>query len=289
MLPLLKPLNLELEYDYEKSMKYNLRNTNYCKWTKLLKVPMRLVFLTIWAFFVSCNSENAPDCFQNAGNLTRIKVEVQEFTNITVFENLNLVLKQGEEQLVEIESGEFLINDISAVVEGNRLVLRNENGCNIFREYGLSTVYVTSPNLNQVRSSTGLLISSDGPLNYPDLSLISESFNEPDAETTDGSFDIEVENERVSIVVNGIAYFKLRGATTNLSITVAAGDSRIETQELMAEEVTINHRGSNDVFVNPQQRISGVIRGYGDVICVNRPNEVEVEELFNGRLIFRDQ
>ena len=221
--------------------------------------------------------------------MTRIQVELPEFTNITVFENLNLVLRQGEEQLVEIESGEFLINEISANVEGDRLILRNGNGCNIFREYGLSTIYVTSPNIEQVRSSTGLLISSDGPLRYPNLSLISENFIEPEAETIDGSFDIELDNERLSIVVNGITYFKLNGMTDNLAIAIAAGDSRIEAENLVAERVTLDHRGSNDVFVNPQESISGVIRGYGDVISVNRPAEVDVEELFDGRLIFRDE
>ncbi|MEM8927289.1 MAG: head GIN domain-containing protein [Bacteroidota bacterium] len=265
-----------------------LRNTKYYKLEVPIKGIVQVVFLIVFVFCNSCNSENAPNCLQNAGDLTRVQVDVPEFTTITVFENLNLVLKQGEEQLVEVESGEFLINDISAAVEGNRLILRNENGCNIFREYGLSTVYVTSPNLTEVRSSTGLLISSNGPLNYPNLSLVSESFNEPEAETTDGSFDIEVENEQVGIAVNGISYFKLRGTTTNLSVAIAAGDSRIEAEELMAQEVVLNHRGTNDVFVNPQQRISGVIRGYGDVISLNRPSEVEVEELFNGRLIFRD-
>ena len=238
--------------------------------------------------FISCNSENAPDCLQNTGDLTRIQVEVPEFTNITVFENLNLVLREGAEQTVEIESGEFLSDDISAKVEGDRLIIRNENGCNIFREYGISTVYVTSPNIVQVRSSTGLLISSDGPLTYPNLSLVSESFNDPQAETTDGSFDIELDNERVNIVVNGIAYFKLSGTTNTLNITVAAGDTRIEAESLEAQNVALNHRGSNDILVNPRQRISGVIRGYGNVISANRPNDIEIEEIFEGRLIFRD-
>jgi hypothetical protein len=238
--------------------------------------------------FLSCNSENAPDCIQNAGDLIRIQVQVPEFTNITVFENLNLVLKDGDQQSVEIESGEFLVNEISADVEGDRLVLKNKNGCNIFRDYALSTVYVTAPNIEQIRSSTGLLISSDGALSYSNLSLVSESFNEPEAATTDGSFDIEVANQSVSVVVNGIAYFKLRGTTNTLNVTVAAGDTRVEAEGLTAESVSLDHRGSNDVFVNPQQRISGVIRGYGDVISFNRPTEIEVDELFNGRLIFRD-
>lgn len=237
---------------------------------------------------MSCNGDNVPDCFQNAGDTVRETVDVSEFNTITVFENLNLVLKQGQEQKVEIETGEFLLNDVSAVVEDNRLILRNENNCNYVREYGLTTVYVTSPNISEIRSSTGLLVSSDGVLAYPNLTLISESFSNPETETTDGSFDLEVNSTTVRIVVNGIAYFKLKGQTDTFNVTVAAGDSRIEAADLIANRVGINHRGSNDVYVNPQVRIGGVIRGTGDVISVNRPPEVEVEELFNGRLIFQE-
>lgn len=245
-----------------------------------------ITYLTL--FLIACNGENTPDCFQNAGDLVRETVDVDEFTNITVFENINLVIRQGTEQVVEIETGEFLRKEVSAQVEDNRLILRNENGCNFFRDYGLTTIYVTSPNIEQIRSSTGLLISSDGVLNYPNLSLLSESFTEPDAETTDGSFELNVNSENLRITTNGIAYFKLMGNTVNLNIGIAAGDSRIEAENLVAQNISINHRGSNDILVNPQQRISGIIRGTGDVISNNRPPEVDIEELFNGRLIFND-
>ncbi|MEZ4810559.1 MAG: head GIN domain-containing protein [Allomuricauda sp.] len=237
---------------------------------------------------ISCNGDNVPDCFQNAGDLVRETVDVPAFETITVFENINLVLKQGDEQRVEIETGEFLRGEVSTAVEDNRLILRNENGCNFVRDYSLTTVYVTSPNITEIRSGTGLLISSEGVLDYPDLSLIAESFNNTETETTDGSFDLQLNSGTVRIVVNGIAYFKLKGSVDNFNITVAAGDSRIEAEGLAAQIVNLNHRGSNDILINPQQRVAGVIRGTGDVISVNRPPEVEVEELFNGRLIFRD-
>ena len=248
----------------------------------------RCFTLAIFLILVSCNGDNVPACFRNAGDVVRETADVPEFTAITVFENLNVVLKQGDEQLVEVETGEYLLNDVSAVVEDNRLVLRNDSSCNYVRDYGLTTVYITSPNITEIRSSTGLPISSDGVLDYPSLNLIAESFNNPETETTDGSFDLNLNSNSVRIVVNGIAYFRLQGSTENFNVTVAAGDSRIEAEELVAESVTINHRGSNDVFVKPQQSLSGVIRGTGDVISVNRPAEVDIEELFNGRLIFQD-
>ena len=71
-----------------------------------------------------------------------------------------------------------------------------------------------------------------------------------------------------------------------MSITIAAGDSRIEAETQIADRVTINHRGSNDILVNPQESLTGVLRGTGDVQSYNRPETVEVEELYNGRMIF---
>ena len=239
-------------------------------------------------FLISCNSENASDCFQKSGAIVRNEVSVSDFTKITVFENVNLVLKQGDETKVEIETGEFLKNEVVVTVEDDQLLLRDTNDCNYVRAYGMTTIYVTAPNITEIRSSTGGFVHSEGVLTYANMKLLSESFINTESETTDGEFDLQLDTQNLSVVVNGIAYFKLRGMTEILDLTIAAGDSRIETKELISQSVNLNHRGSNDMFINPQQSIKGVIRGTGDVISYKRPEEVEVEELFNGRLLFRD-
>ncbi|TMM56358.1 DUF2807 domain-containing protein [Maribacter algarum] len=253
----------------------------------LLRHVRRLLPL-LCLFLTSCNSESAPDCFQSAGDLVREEVSVADFNKITVFENVGLVLKQGPEIKVEIETGENLRNEVEVTVEDGRLLLRNTNDCNYFREYGLTKIYVTAPNIGEIRSSTGLKIESDGVLAYPILRLISESFNNPESETTDGEFDLELDTDDVTALVNGIAYFRLRGRTEFFGATIAAGDSRIEAQNLRANLVDVDHRGSNDILVNPQQGIKGEIRGTGDVISFNEPFLIQVEELFKGKLIFKD-
>lgn len=249
----------------------------------------RISAMLVAAFLLTaCNSESTSDCFQNAGELVRDEVVAPDFTKITVFENVSLVLQQGAEQKVEVETGEFLRNEVTAEIEGDRLLLRDTNDCNYVRDYGLTTVYVTSPNITEIRSSTGLTISSDGTLEYANLTLISESFLNPESETTDGEFDLELNCQNVNIIVNGITYFKLKGSTVNFDVQISAGDSRVEAEGLLAENISINHRGTNDLFINPRQSLTGVIRGTGDVISGNRPSEVDVQELFNGRLIFRE-
>ena len=244
--------------------------------------------VVVFVATLSCNSDSAPDCFQRAGDITRQEIEVPVFTKITVFENVSLVIKHGDPQKLEIETGDNLRDEVTAVVEGDRLLLRDTNDCNYVRDYGTTTIYVTSPDINEIRSSTGLTIVSDGVLDYPELTLFSESFLNPESETTDGMYDLEVDSEKLSVIVNGITYFKLSGNTADLSLTIAAGDSRIEAEKLAAESVTLNHRGSNDMFVDPRASISGVIRGTGDVISTNRPISVDVEELYKGRLIFKE-
>ncbi|MBT8181329.1 MAG: DUF2807 domain-containing protein [Eudoraea sp.] len=253
-------------------------NINY----KVVLVSICLILL------MGCNGDSVPDCFQNTGNIIRDVIPVENFTKITVNENTKLVLKEGSTILVEVETGEFLRNEVNAKVKDGRLLLTDSNNCNFFRPYGLTTFYVTAPNITEIRSNTGFSTRSDGVLTYPQITLISESFNDPENLTTDGEFDLQLASQDVNIVVNGIAYFKLNGSSENFSVVVAAGDSRVEAASLSAQNVNLNHRGSNDVFINPQESLRGTIRGTGDVQSYNRPEIVEVEELYKGKLIFND-
>ncbi|WP_232623067.1 head GIN domain-containing protein [Pareuzebyella sediminis] len=253
---------------------------------KRIGIAKKCGFVTT-LFLLSCATENAPDCLQDSGDLIREEVLLPDFTKITVFENVSLVLKQGNIQKVEVQTGEYLRDEVSAVVKGNRLLLRDTNDCNFFREYGLTTIYVTSPNIDEIRSSTGWSVQSDGVLAYPTLTLLSESYIDNESETTDGEFDLNIDCQNLSVVVNGIAYFKIKGTTENLNLSIAAGDSRIEADNLISENISLNHRGSNDMFINPQFSLNGTIRGTGDVISLNRPDQIDVEELYKGRLIFR--
>ena len=65
-----------------------------------------------------------------------------------------------------------------------------------------------------------------------------------------------------------------------------SGSGRFEGENLIAQNVEISHRGSNDMIVNPILSLTGIIRGTGDVIVINQPPLVDVEEIYIGELIF---
>ena len=80
----------------------------------------------------------------------------------------------------------------------------------------------------------------------------------------------------------------ISGTTNNLFIGFYSGDARFEGANLIAQNVEIFHRSSNDMIINPQQSLIGEIRSTGDVISLNEPPVVSVQELYTGRLIFQD-
>lgn len=245
-----------------------------------------ILYLFAAIVLLSCNGDNVPDCFQNSGAIVQQEFVVETFDKITVYERIELIVKDEPTQKVVVGTGEYLMNDIEVKVENGALILKNNNACNLTRDYGITKVYVSSPNLTEIRNSSGLAVSSDGVLNYTNLALVSEDFNATYVTHTDGDFNLQVNCDSIDIVFNNLSRVFISGFVNNLFIGFYSGDARFEGANLIAEDITIFQRSSNDMIVNPQQSLTGEIRGTGDVISINRPPIVDVEEFYTGKLIF---
>ncbi|MDO5987427.1 head GIN domain-containing protein [Flavivirga amylovorans] len=245
----------------------------------------RIIYIFLIIIIVACDSENANDCFQRAGDIIQQEVIVDPFNKIFINRNIELIIKEGPIQEVVIETGKNLLNDVIAMVVDGKLTLTDNNTCNYVRDYESTKVYVTSPNITEIRSSTQYDISSDGVLTYPSLTILSEDFGDPSTITI-ANFRLQIDNNTFRAVFNNISNCFISGKTENLSLIFASGISRFEGRDLIAQKVDLWNRGSNDMIVNPQQEIKGTISGVGDVISVNRPPIVEVDQLYTGRLIF---
>ena len=194
-------------------------------------------------------------------------------------------MTQGPEQRVMVETGENIFNDIEILVNEDELIVSNNINCNFIRDYGLTKVYVTSPNINEITNSSEFTIIGLGLLNYPNLNLISDNYINQEY-YNNGDFDLELDVENLSVIANGFSNFFLKGVVLNANISLYAGDSRVEAADLIIQHLNVFHRSTNKMIVNPQQSITGEIRSLGDVISKNIPPVVEVTEYYTGTLIF---
>jgi hypothetical protein len=245
----------------------------------------KIIYIFGLLLFLGCDSDSAPDCFQTAGNSIQQEFSVANFERILVNRDVELIIKQGATQEVIVETGENLLNDVIVEVIGNLLVLTDNNNCNYVRDFGITKVFVTTPNLTEIRCSTQFEIKSDGILDFNNMTLISEDFSSSDNFAI-GDFRLELDVVDLQITSNNLSFFYLSGDVEDLNINFVGGNSRFEGENLIAQNVSVFHRGTNDMIVNPQQSITGRILSTGNVISVNQPPIVDVEEVFNGRLIF---
>ncbi|MFD2822101.1 head GIN domain-containing protein [Lacinutrix iliipiscaria] len=244
------------------------------------------IYLILALCILSCDSESANDCFQESGNSIQEEFIVSDFEKILVNRNVELILKEGPDIQVIIETGENLLNDIDVKVVNNELQLTDNNICNYVRDYASTKVYVTAPNITHIRSSTQFDISSDGVLNYDSLRLLSEDFSASGTFTV-GDFKLVVNTQNLRITSNNISSYYISGETEDLFVGFYSGTGRFQGENLIAQNVDIYHRASNDMVVHPQLSLTGELRGTGNLISLNVPPTVEVEELYTGRLIFR--
>ncbi len=239
------------------------------------------IYFLILIGIASCNPK---DCFESTGTIIQKEITVPIFDKINVGNEVSLIIKQGVTQKVILETGTNLINDVTAEVVDGKLFITDTNSCNLTRDYAVTKVYVTSPNITEIRSNTARSITSNGIINFSNLTLISEDFIE-DALNI-GDFNLHIENQSIKIISNGSSIFTLNGTTTHLNIGFYSGSSRFIGSDLMATNVLVVQKSTNDMLIHPINRLEGDIFSIGDVISYNHPNIITITEHYTGKLIF---
>jgi hypothetical protein len=245
----------------------------------------KTLFLLSCIFFISC--EKPSDCIESLGETITREVPVTDFTKIEVYKGIELIIKQGTENKLQIVTGENIIDDIEVSQEGNILRLRENASCNWVREYGQTKIYVTTNNLEVIYSKTDRKISSYGILNFPRLTVFAFDKEADDIEGA-GTGDVYLNINTTEFVINSnnVARFFIEGATYYGNFYFWAGDTRLDASGLTIQESSIYHRGSNDMILKPIQAIRGKLVSTGNIILKNNPPIIEVEELYQGQVIF---
>ncbi len=239
------------------------------------------------AFVLLLACEKPSDCLESSGAIVTKEVSVQPFKKIKVYRGIEVVITQGANYKVEIVAGENFISNVEVIQNGDQLVFKDESSCNWVRAYGMIKILVTTPTLEEVYSKTDRNISSNGVLTFPSLTFTAfDKDADGEAGAGTGDFILNVDNESLTINNNNVSRFYLSGQTNNGSFNFYFGDGRIEAEQLTIQNLYVYHRGSNDMIVKPIQSLTGTLNSTGNVILKNVPPLIDVEELYQGNVIY---
>ena len=245
----------------------------------------KLLFISLFLLAIACSKPS--ECVESLGDLTTKNIEVQPFTKLFVNPGIEVIIKQATTYKVTISTGGNLIDNIEVTQDGSTLTLTDKTTCNWVREYGQTKVYISAPNIENIYSKTERPISSDGVLTFPILRFfaLDKEFDSAKGAGT-GDFYININNGQVVVESNNVARFFISGATNEALFNFYGGDSRLDAQNLLAQNIKIFHRGSNDMVVRPIQKIEGKLLSTGNLIVKNNPPINTLQQLYTGQIIY---
>ncbi|MVO10609.1 hypothetical protein GOQ30_15655 [Flavobacterium sp. TP390] len=246
----------------------------------MIKVNLYIVLVVL---LVSCGISE--DCFKGNSNSVTLTFPYENFTKIKVYTGVGLVIKEGPIYEVKVETKENIKGDIEVFLDGDFLVIKDNSTCNIARDYGVTTVSVTAPNIEEIHSKTDQDIRSDGVLKYGLLRLFSIR-DDGDGAGTGNYFIILDSNGQFVVESNSFSNYYIEGKCKEMLLNFYNGEGRFEGEFFEADSIHLYHRGSNDMIVRPIEKIDGEILSTGNVLLKHLPNTIDVEQRFTGRLIY---
>ena len=169
-----------------------------------------IIVFSLLLFFISC--EKPSDCVESTGAIITKDIDVVPFTRIEVLKGIEVVITQGPQYKVQVQTGENLIDNIEVIQTGSVISFKDTSTCNWVREFGQTKVYITAPNIEEIYSKSDKNITSNGVLTYPILRLFSlDSDGDGREGAGTGDFILNINNQQLVIENNNVSRYYISG------------------------------------------------------------------------------
>ena len=203
--------------------------------------------------------------FLLSGNVFAQDINLSDFNEISIQDNLDVILTQGATNSYRTEPKEVSVDILNT---GNKLTIKRG------ADKKSVTVFVNFTQLNSISvlGSASVVVNKPMQANNLKLSL-----------TGSGDLRVNVVAANVEASVAGSGDVYVEGTTTNLQGAVA-GSGDLMAANLKAENVKIEVAGSGDAAVNVTNTLDASVAGSGDIRYVGNPATRNVNIVGSGSI-----
>ena len=200
------------------------------------------------------------------GEITKQSHQIDNFDAVKIDGAQTLVLTQGDEFSVEVETDSNIQPYVTVEVKNNTLHF----GFNTkkIKRYKVLKYYVTAPNYSSIKVSGASDVRSNGSLTGDNLQIV-----------VSGASDVKLDVDYKSIVtkVSGASDVTLSGTTTS-SFVESSGASDFHGKNLVATSSVIDASGASTCYVNAKTNLTYEVSGASEVKYVSTPETVIIKK-----------
>jgi hypothetical protein len=203
--------------------------------------------------------------FLLACNLFAQEINLNDFNEISVQDNIDVIITQSTIQNYRIEPSDVVlkINNQS----GKLSISRDENKKAV-------TVYINCIKLNAIEVLGSADVRTTNEIQTDDFKV---------GLTGSGDLTVKLKANNVSAALAGSGDLNLEGTTQNLTATVA-GSGDLRASKLMSENVKVEVAGSGDADVSASKNLDASVAGSGDIKYVGNPATRNVNIVGSGSI-----
>ena len=176
---------------------------------------------------------------EGSGNVVTKDVAIQPFDQLEASGVFNVVLTQGNKESLKIEAEDNLQPLFEIKNEGSKLMVDMKKDSH-FNSKKKMTVYITFKNLKSMDLKMVGNVSSEGNLNFGDLSLANKSV---------GSVDLALNAQKLDINNKSVGNLRLSGKAEN-AIIRSNSVGAIKASDLLVQTMDIDNDGVGSAEVN---------------------------------------
>ena len=196
------------------------------------------IFLLVTTVF-SQKDKDKETKIEGSGNVVTKDVAIQPFDQLEASGVFNVVLTQGNKESLKIEAEDNLQALFEIKNEGSKLMVDMKKDSH-FNSKKKMTVYITFKNLKSMDLKMVGNVSSEGNLNFSDLSLANKSV---------GSVDLALNAQKLDINNKSVGNLRLSGKAEN-AIIRSNSVGAIKASDLLVQTMDIDNDGVGSAEVN---------------------------------------
>jgi hypothetical protein len=229
------------------------------------------------SLFVSCNREDAPDCFQRAGEMKIVQRDLDDFTSIELNDYIQYELIDTTYYGVIIKAPGNLISDIETNVAEKKLSILNSNKCNFVRSYkNKITIRICAPDFRDIQNYATGNVTSVNVLSGNRFSLENHS--------AAGVQRITVQADTVNLASHtGVSDAILQG-DCDVVYLFNQGVGKMDARALVSNYAFVNNSSLNDVYVFSQNYLYGYIQFSGNIYYGGNPEGIDRQIVGDGEV-----
>jgi hypothetical protein len=237
--------------------------------------------LVILLLMTACNREQLDDCYTGTGPMVTEERPSGYFERIELYDNVNLVLIEGNQPTLKIEAGQKLLDAIKTEITDSTLLIRNTLKCNWVRSYDREiTVYATAPALHEIRYEGSGDVRTAGPVTLDSLQVSIWGGA--------GTFDLDLHAYQLNLALHyGTVDLHVKGKAV-LTTIFANSYGPFYCNDLISNIVYIRNSGTNNCHVHAEHILEAEITSVGNIYYTGNPYELKTNISGSGKLIKMD-